>query len=128
MTDRPSYKPLPIPPAYTGKLWLNPDKTLGGVISDVFLAPIHITGEKEDGGYRLRGWRGNQPEWSKIPFVDDAPHDDGLPSEPCSACEGKLYWRASVINDGRGGRDWHCVKCEPADPALWLDGVAVGKK
>ena len=58
-----------------------------------------------------------------IALPDDAPHD------ACAKCEGRLFWRSSIVNGGDGGKGlWHCAACEPADPKLWIDGVAVPAK
>ena len=58
--------------SHTGEMWRNPDGTIGAVITDVYLWPIHIIGRKEGDVYHLRGWRGKPPEYLKIPLVDDA--------------------------------------------------------
>ncbi len=124
------WKPPNSPPAFTGTLWLNPDKTIGGLISDVFNTPIHLIATKEGGEYRVLGWRGNAPEFKRIPLLDD-PRADGLPDDAphdaCKTCEGRLYWRASVVSGGGSGL-WRCATCDPADDKLWLDGLAVPRR
>lgn len=63
-------QPKPPDPSFTGKLWLNPDKTIGGQIEDVFGSMIILHGVKEERGYRLTGIRGVVPEWLRIGLVD----------------------------------------------------------
>jgi hypothetical protein len=128
-SPKPIFTPPQTPPSHTGSLWLNPDKTIGGIISDVFNEPIHFVGTKVPGEaeYRVRGWRGVGPEFRRLP-IEGAPREDGLPdgapSAPCKICEGRLFWRASIISGGGSG-PWRCATCEPADSSLWLDGLAV---
>jgi hypothetical protein len=102
-------------------MWLNPDKTIGAIITDVFNMPIHLIGQKEGSEYALRGWRGDLPVIEKMPLIDDNP-DDGLPRVRCKTCDGRLFWRAPLE---RRSQQWRCIKCEPADPLWWLDGSAV---
>jgi hypothetical protein len=124
------YKPPNSPAAFTGSLWLNPDKTIGGLISDVFNEPIHLVATKEGAQYRVQGWRGNAPEFKRIPLLDD-PRPDGLPDDapngPCKSCEGRLFWRASIVSNPHGGGVWQCATCAPMDSSLYLDGVYVGR-
>jgi hypothetical protein len=126
-SPKPTFRPPQTPPSHTGSLWLNPDKTIGGIISDVFNEPIHFVATKEGSEYRVRGWRGVGPEFRRLP-IEGAPREDGLPdgapSDCCPKCEGRLYWRASVISGGGSGV-WRCATCAPADSSLWLDGLAV---
>lgn len=70
MTDR-TFRPPNVPPSHTGELWLNPDKTIGGVITDLFLWPIHFVAVKEEDHYYIRGWRGKPPEFLRVPLIDD---------------------------------------------------------
>ena len=72
------FKPPNAPPSHTGSLWLNPDRTIGGLISDVWNQPIHLIATKEGAQYRVQGWRGAEPEFRRIPLLDD-PRPDGLP-------------------------------------------------
>lgn len=124
------WKPPNAPPSHTGTLWLNKDGTIGASISDVFNEQIHLIGTKEGKEYRLRGFRGTAPEFRRIPLLDDA-RPDGLPDDAprgaCEKCEGRLYWRASIISNPNGGGLWRCAVCEPADSSLWLDGVHIGR-
>lgn len=121
-----AFKPPDTPPSHTGTLWLNADKTIGGLISDVFNEPIHILATKEGAQYRVVGWRGTPPEFRRIALADDA-REDGLPDDAphtkCGKCEGRLYWRAAMT-----AGLWRCATCEPADPLVYLDGVCVGAK
>lgn len=119
------FKPPDAPPSHTGTLWLNPDKSIGGLISDVFNQPIHLIATKEGSEYRMRGWRGEGPEFKRVPLLDDARKDglpDDAPTGPCNLCEGRLYWRAALTNGV-----WNCATCVPADDKLWLDGLHVGR-
>ena len=124
----PQWKPPNTPPSHTGSLWLNPDKTIGGLISDVWNQPIHLIATKEGAQYRVQGWRGAEPEFRRIPLLDD-PRPDGLPDDAptsaCKLCEGRLYWRASIVSNPAGGGVWQCATCAPMDSSLYLDGVAV---
>lgn len=124
----PDWKPPNAAPSHTGKLWLNPDKSIGGVITDVFNEPIHIIAKKEGSEYWVRGWRGTPPEFRRVPIAEGA-RDDGLPDDApvaaCEKCDGRLFWRASIISNPHGGGVWRCATCEPADSKLWLDGVAI---
>ena len=90
------------PPAFTGEIWLNADKTIGGTITDVFNVPVHIIATKEGDHYHVRGWRGEPPEFVRLQL--EYTRDDGLPDDapsgPCDRCEGRLYWRASIVNGG----------------------------
>lgn len=128
MTGPRTFKPPPTPPHFTGMLWLNADKSIGGIISDVFNHPINLHATKEGQQYRVRGWRGEPPEFLRIPLIDDKPHEDGLPERACPKCEGRLYWRESVAMGGKYPSIWRCAVCEPADPAMWLDGCAAPDK
>lgn len=123
-----TWKSPNVPPSHTGTLWLNPDKTIGGLISDVFNQPIHLIATKEGSEYRVRGWRGEAPEFRRIPLLDD-PRADGMPDdaprEGCPKCDGRLFWRASIVSNPQGGGVWQCATCEPADSSLWLDAVAL---
>ena len=128
------YKPPDAPPSFTGTLWLNPDKTIGGLISDVFNEPIHLVATKEGAEYRVSGWRGEAPEFRRITIMEGGRENaspDESPEDACPKCEGRLYWRASVINTGSvvsGPAAWHCATCDPADSKLWLDGFAAPPK
>ena len=127
MEERPFTPPPDQPAAFTGTMRVDADKVIRGVLTDVFSAAIHFEATKEGAVYHLRGWRGGTPEVARIPLVEDVRADglpDDAPNGPCSVCEGRLFWRASVILGGGHGV-WHCAACTPADSALWLDGVVV---
>lgn len=115
-------------------MWLNKDGSVGAVISDVFNSPIHIHATKEGSEYRVRGWRGIGPEFRRLP-IEIVPREDGLPDsapyDPCRMCEGRLFWRASVVArnpNQTGNQPWRCATCEPADEKLWIDGVALPER
>lgn len=118
--------PTNIAPSHTGTMWRNKDGSVGIVITDVFNTPIRLIGIKEGDGYYVRGWRGDPPEFIRLPLVDDKPHEDGLPSQPCAKCEGRLFWREAVALGG--SPRWCCAKCELYDPAKWLDGCVVPER
>lgn len=125
------FRAPPFPPAFTGTMWLNKDGSVGAEISDVFNVPIHIIAKKEGDHYHVRGWRGEPPEFVRLPL--EYTRDDGLPDDAphdaCGKCEGRLFWRASIVNGGDGGKGlWHCAACEAMDPKLWMDGLVVPAK
>ena len=132
MLDPRAFRVPNTPPHFTGELWLNPDKSIGGIMTDIHNTPIRFIGVKDGAVYRVRGWRGEGPEFMRL-SDDVGPRPDGLPDssphDPCPTCAGRLYWRPAIVGGQPiGSRRWCCVKCEPAPDGLWLDGAAVPAK
>lgn len=50
-------------------------------------------------------------------------NDDGEPARPCPLCQGRIFWRASVLSGGPG--PWACSRCDPAPADVWQDASAV---
>lgn len=123
------FRPPQSTPSHTGTLWRNADGSLGIFLTDVFNVPIHLIGTKDGDTYHVRGWRGEPPEFLRLPL---APRDDGLPDDAprgeCATCHGRLYWRASIVSNPAGGGIWQCATCAPYDPLLWVDALAVPGK
>jgi hypothetical protein len=119
------FKPPDYPPSHTGTMWLNKDGSVGAIISDVFNSPLHLVAIKKGTEYHVQGWRGEAPEFLRIPLVDDSHLEDGRPTKACIKCQGRLFWRASIVSNPNGGGVWRCATCEPYPDDLWIDGVAI---
>jgi hypothetical protein len=123
------FHPPNAPPHFSGTMWLNKDGSVGAEISDVFNTPIHLIAKKNGSEYHVQGWRGEPPEFLRMTYEarpDGLPDD--APRDGCGKCEGRLFWRTSIVSNPAGGGVWRCATCEPYDPNLWIDAVALPAK
>jgi hypothetical protein len=94
------------------------------------LAGLGVCAEAEQGSLRLRpasaipddvlaALREHKAEVLALLTAPAALDLGVLPTRPCSECDGRVWWRRSILSGGPS--PWHCERCQPPDPDAWRD-------